>query len=345
MSLCMNNARNLASDYSDRRRPGNVQANMSSQQQQFASNNAAIIYSPGLVLAAANNNSEFCGPQGEFKQFSAGNRSAMPVGVNVQHHREDCSIIVPRDWSKFMMKNSSGSLISLLNLPVSVASVAAAPDTATSSGSVCNSQISSITSRQSTGSLMQTVGPLNMSVYGDAGEYCSARESRTSGETALAPFESTNHVSSSSLPPRLPINAHAALHHSTMHSSIPRIGRPRRKGVAVPHSYRDPAEHSDAERSPPLPNTSDHSINQQQSPRHRSSHGPIEKKYRCTHSNCGAHFWNKGHLDRHMRIHSGEKPYPCPFEGCNKRFSRQDNMLQHYKIHFHEVSRKRTLSR
>jgi uncharacterized Zn-finger protein len=51
-----------------------------------------------------------------------------------------------------------------------------------------------------------------------------------------------------------------------------------------------------------------------------SSRGP--KKYICEVSGCHKTFSNRGHLQRHMRVHTGEKPFACTFPACNKRFSR-----------------------
>ena len=54
-------------------------------------------------------------------------------------------------------------------------------------------------------------------------------------------------------------------------------------------------------------------------------------EYQCTF--CKRKFVRPGHLDRHIRAHTGEKPYACLHKGCDKRFTRSDNMMQHFKCH------------
>ncbi|KAJ2723288.1 transcriptional repressor [Coemansia sp. Benny D115] len=65
-----------------------------------------------------------------------------------------------------------------------------------------------------------------------------------------------------------------------------------------------------------------------------------KRKYRCSFESCGKAFTTSGHLARHQRIHTGEKNFACQFPGCTSRFSRQDNMMQHYRTHLSPKSRR-----
>jgi uncharacterized Zn-finger protein len=48
-----------------------------------------------------------------------------------------------------------------------------------------------------------------------------------------------------------------------------------------------------------------------------------DKRFRCPFSGCNARFSNRGHVERHMRVHTGEKPFKCILPDCTKRFSRR----------------------
>jgi uncharacterized Zn-finger protein len=64
------------------------------------------------------------------------------------------------------------------------------------------------------------------------------------------------------------------------------------------------------------------------------------KKYKCQYPNCTAAFKSPSHLERHVRVHTGEKPFHCTFEGCTKSFSRKDNLSQHILVHKRELGLK-----
>ncbi|KAI5300398.1 hypothetical protein KEM56_002490, partial [Ascosphaera pollenicola] len=50
------------------------------------------------------------------------------------------------------------------------------------------------------------------------------------------------------------------------------------------------------------------------------------RKYQCTLPGCGKAFYQKTHLDIHMRAHTGDKPFLCKEPGCGQRFSQLGNL-------------------
>ena len=46
---------------------------------------------------------------------------------------------------------------------------------------------------------------------------------------------------------------------------------------------------------------------------------------------CNKLFQSNWHLDRHIRIHTGEKPFRCKF--CGKYFNQKANLKAHYAVH------------
>lgn len=66
----------------------------------------------------------------------------------------------------------------------------------------------------------------------------------------------------------------------------------------------------------------------------------VKPVYRC--QQCPRQFERPEHLERHMRLHTGERPFKCILDNCDKRFSRYDNMLQHYRCHFERGHRRKS---
>ena len=62
---------------------------------------------------------------------------------------------------------------------------------------------------------------------------------------------------------------------------------------------------------------------------------PIEQRrmFPCSHAGCAKVFVRMEHLNRHLRIHTGERRFVCTHEHCQKRFNRCDELARHMKIH------------
>jgi len=54
-----------------------------------------------------------------------------------------------------------------------------------------------------------------------------------------------------------------------------------------------------------------------------------EKPYQCQY--CNKAFNESGNLQKHLRTHTGEKPYQCQF--CNKAFTINGDLQRHLRTH------------
>ncbi|PJF20042.1 DNA-binding protein creA [Paramicrosporidium saccamoebae] len=65
------------------------------------------------------------------------------------------------------------------------------------------------------------------------------------------------------------------------------------------------------------------------------------RSFCCPIPDCGRAFFRDEHLQRHIRVHTGEKPFECDYPGCTSRFSRIDELQRHVKTHSRVTSRRR----
>ncbi|KAJ2330714.1 hypothetical protein GGI00_003577 [Coemansia sp. RSA 2681] len=61
--------------------------------------------------------------------------------------------------------------------------------------------------------------------------------------------------------------------------------------------------------------------------------GGRRRQFVCTVSECGKVFYQRAHLNIHIRSHTGYKPYACPYPGCGKSFPQLGNMRTHERTH------------
>ncbi|KAH7378497.1 zinc finger protein-like protein OZF [Phaeosphaeria sp. MPI-PUGE-AT-0046c] len=57
------------------------------------------------------------------------------------------------------------------------------------------------------------------------------------------------------------------------------------------------------------------------------------KRYQCHMPDCHKSFYQKTHLEIHIRAHTGAKPFECKAPGCGQRFSQLGNLKTHERRH------------
>ncbi|ULT97816.1 hypothetical protein L3Y34_005566 [Caenorhabditis briggsae] len=58
---------------------------------------------------------------------------------------------------------------------------------------------------------------------------------------------------------------------------------------------------------------------------------PKERPFICPRPDCGKRFCRNDHLQRHMRIHTGQRMFQC--QTCLRAFSRSDHLAKHERTH------------
>ncbi|ORX67893.1 hypothetical protein DL89DRAFT_269082 [Linderina pennispora] len=61
--------------------------------------------------------------------------------------------------------------------------------------------------------------------------------------------------------------------------------------------------------------------------------GGRRRQFICTVEGCGKVFYQRAHLNIHIRSHTGYRPYVCGFPGCGKAFTQLGNMRTHERRH------------
>eukprot|EP00037_Helgoeca_nana_P015088 m.141434 g.141434 ORF g.141434 m.141434 type:complete len:127 (+) comp22857_c0_seq2:1352-1732(+) len=58
-----------------------------------------------------------------------------------------------------------------------------------------------------------------------------------------------------------------------------------------------------------------------------------DRPFLCPYVECHKRYTKSGHLNTHLRVHTGEKPYACQWAGCKWAFSRSDELTRHTRRH------------
>ncbi|KAJ2149172.1 hypothetical protein IW139_000042 [Coemansia sp. RSA 353] len=61
--------------------------------------------------------------------------------------------------------------------------------------------------------------------------------------------------------------------------------------------------------------------------------GSGRRQFVCSVAGCGKIFYQRAHLNIHIRSHTGYKPYACRHPGCGKTFPQLGNMRTHERTH------------
>ncbi|KAJ2451454.1 factor 11 [Coemansia sp. RSA 2336] len=61
--------------------------------------------------------------------------------------------------------------------------------------------------------------------------------------------------------------------------------------------------------------------------------GGRRRQFICTVPGCGKVFYQRAHLNIHIRSHTGYKPYSCRHPGCGKSFPQLGNLRTHERTH------------
>ncbi|KAJ5293439.1 uncharacterized protein N7443_009392 [Penicillium atrosanguineum] len=67
--------------------------------------------------------------------------------------------------------------------------------------------------------------------------------------------------------------------------------------------------------------------------RRRTRRAPSDRKFECSHENCGKSYSRAEHLYRHQLNHSPKQIFHCDFPNCHRAFVRQDLCVRHRERH------------
>ena len=74
-------------------------------------------------------------------------------------------------------------------------------------------------------------------------------------------------------------------------------------------AYDEPDDKTYSPTTPPNPNTRDAGVDSAQPSAHVANDTKLRKRYQCNIPSCGKFFFQKTHLEIHMRAHTGQKPF------------------------------------